>query len=41
MRDLNIACDPRVRTEEEDGSDSRPFASGNLAVTVLLGACCE
>lgn len=32
-------CDPRVRTEKEDGPDSRPFPSGNLAIPALFEAC--
>lgn len=38
---LKAACDPSVRAGQEDGPQSRPFASDNFTVPVLFEACCE
>lgn len=34
-------CESRIRMEEEDGPNSRPFPSGNLGVPALFEACCD
>lgn len=38
---LKAAYDPRIKTEEEDGPESRPFTSKNITVPTLFEACCE
>lgn len=38
---LKAAYDPRIKTEEEDGPECRPFTSKNLTIPTLFEACCE
>ena len=38
---LKATHEPRIRTEEEDGPETRPFAPGNLTIPTLFEACCE
>ena len=38
---LKPTHEPRIRTEEEDGPETRPFTPGNLTIPTLFEACCN